>query len=62
MRVSCRRCGFAFDWGNGEGYAQLPDGSYLCSANCELADARAELARLREENERLLRGEPEAGS
>ena len=36
--VHCRKCNREFDWNNDEGYAKMPDGSYLCSIFCDLKE------------------------
>lgn len=45
--ATCRKCGRAFDWHGGDGYAKLPDGSYLCSMNCELVEANEKIKKMR---------------
>ncbi len=44
MMVHCRKCNREFDWNNDEGYAKMPDGSYLCSIFCDLKETLDRLA------------------
>lgn len=44
MMVHCRKCNREFDWNNDEGYAKMPDGSYLCSISCDLKETLDKLA------------------
>lgn len=41
--VHCRKCNREFDWNNDEGYAKMPDGSYLCSIFCQLREVEDRL-------------------
>ena len=42
----CRTCGRSFNWDMGQGYAKMPDGTYLCSVNCELKEYQQKVNRL----------------
>lgn len=41
-KAKCRMCDRVFDWDEGEGYAKMPDGTYLCSVGCHLGECRVE--------------------